>query len=416
MRALFKLTSLVLLTGLLAVGALLWWGLAASPVLTEGRSLSHEDIARARALLRQHDPRRLAPGSRRAIEIPQQDLDLAVQYLVNKTLGGRARTTMAEDRLRLEASVRIPRWPLRPYLNLDILLHSEDGQPRLGRVRLGSLAIPGALAGPIAAWWIERLYGRDMLQTATEALHAVRIRADALQLSYRWHPQLIEQARDTLLSEPDRAAMHAYLEQLSALQAQGLARSGSLGTALAPLFATALARSQHADPVVENRALLTVLATWAARRDPSRLVPGAPRPGAFRLRLAGRTDLAQHFLISAGLAVRGDSVLADAVGLYKEISDGQRGSGFSFTDLAADRAGTRFGERAVHSAEDAGAVQRRMAAAPPEEDFMPSIAGLPEHLDQRAFEQRFGDIDSAAYRALSDEIERRLDALALFRR
>jgi uncharacterized protein YfiM (DUF2279 family) len=60
--------------------------------------------------------------------------------------------------------------------------------------------------------------------------------------------------------------------------------------------------------------------------------------------LLGRYDSAQHFVISAALAAWAGEPAANAIGVYKEIDDSRRGSGFSFADLAADRAGTRFGE------------------------------------------------------------------------
>ena len=63
--------------------------------------------------------------------------------------------------------------------------------------------------------------------------------------------------------------------------------------------------------------------------------------------LDGREDFAKHFIVSAAIAAFADTALADAIGLYKEIDDARYGSGFSFNDIAADRAGTKFGEKAV---------------------------------------------------------------------
>ena len=48
--------------------------------------------------------------------------------------------------------------------------------------------------------------------------------------------------------------------------------------------------------------------------------------------------------------------LSDVIGLYKEIEDSRGGSGFSFNDIAADRAGTRFGEKAVASEDSARGI------------------------------------------------------------
>lgn len=415
MRALVKLILSAAMLGLLATGALVWLALADSPSVSERRSLSHEDIARARELLREHNPRRLAPGTQRTMEISQQDLDLAIQYLVGRLLEGHARVALAPDVMRVEASFLLPPWPLPRHLNIDVTLGSGDGQGRLHGLAIGRLPVPGWLAERIARQLVRNLYGDEALDTATAALQRVSISPDRLELAYRWHPELITRARDTLLTEPDRAGLHHYLDLLASLQAQGIGVRGSLAELLPPLFSAALARSRDGDPVLENTALLTVLGTWAARRDTSRLAPGASKPRPFRLSLGGRRDLAQHFLVSAALAARGDGVLSDAVGLYKEISDSQGGSGFSFTDLAADRAGTRFGERASGSPADALALQRLVAAGLSERDILPPVDDLPEHLDWTTFGQRYGSTDSPAFQALADDIERRLDALPLYR-
>jgi hypothetical protein len=416
MRALVKLILSAAVLGLLASGTLAWLALADSPSVSDRRSLSHEDIARARELLREHNPRRLAPGTERTMEISQQDLDLAIQYLVGRLLEGHARVVLEPDLMRVEASFLLPPWPLPRHLNIDVALDSGDGQGRLHGLSIGRLPVPGWLAERIARQLVRGLYGDEALATAAAALQRVRITPDRLELAYRWHPELITRARDTLLTEPDRAGLHHYLDLLASLQAQGIGVRGSLSELLTPMFSAALARSRDGDPVLENTALLTVLGTWAARRDTSRLAPGAPKPRPFRLRLGGRSDLAQHFLISAALAARGDGVLSDAVGLYKEISDSQGGSGFSFTDLAADRAGTRFGELASRSPADALLLQRRVAAGLAEQDLLPPVGDLPEHLDQATFARRYGSIDSPAFQALADDIESRLDALPLYRR
>ena len=42
--------------------------------------------------------------------------------------------------------------------------------------------------------------------------------------------------------------------------------------------------------------------------------------------------------------VESTGALAQAIGLAKEVADARAGSGFSFNDMAANLAGTRFGE------------------------------------------------------------------------
>src|SRR5581483_11453810 len=118
----------------------------------------------------------------------------------------------------------------------------------------------------------------------------------------------------------------------------------------------------------------------------------------------------KHFMVSAALAARAGGPLSDAVGLYKEIADARGGSGFSFNDIAADRAGTRFGETAAQSG-SARQLQERLRAGAAEKDLMPATADLPEG----EFQRRFGGIDAPPHKKMMAEIEARIAALALYR-
>jgi hypothetical protein len=136
------------------------------------------------------------------------------------------------------------------------------------------------------------------------------------------------------------------------------------------------------------------------------------RPVQRTVKLNGRDDFSKHFLISAAIAAEAGSPLADAIGLYKEVEDSRGGSGFSFNDIAADRAGTRFGELAVKAPRK---LQAALAAGARERDFMPDVSDLPEFMPEAEFKRRYGGIGAPAYRKMMAEIETRIGACALFR-
>lgn len=129
--------------------------------------------------------------------------------------------------------------------------------------------------------------------------------------------------------------------------------------------------------------------------------------------LAGRTDFPQHFTISAALAATAGSPLSNAVGLYKEVDDSRRGSGFSFNDIAADRAGTRFGE--VATSGNGAARQQVLARGLRETDLIPDVRDLPEFMAEPEFLKCFGGIGAPPYRKMMADIEQRISALALYR-
>jgi len=184
-------------------------------------------------------------------------------------------------------------------------------------------------------------------------------------------------------------------------------------------FASAEDGSQVPDPVFENRAAILALAvvlgeeqlaSVARRRlDPGRL----PQLQALRARitLQGRKDWPQHFWVSAGLTLLSDSDRSIAVGLAKELMDATPGgSGFSFSDLAADAAGNQFTRAAVRDAAAARALQQRIRAGVRLGDFVPELRDLPEGLSSAEFQERYGGLGGVETQRIVDEIRRRLEA------
>jgi hypothetical protein len=102
--------------------------------------------------------------------------------------------------------------------------------------------------------------------------------------------------------------------------------------------------------------------------------------------MAGRRDLAQHFVVSGGLTALVGPGAAQAVGVAKELADSQRGSGFSFADLTADVAGVIFAQHVCDG---------RLAFTTLEESFhvprfMPDPEGATEGLSWQEFTRRYG--------------------------
>ena len=148
------------------------------------------------------------------------------------------------------------------------------------------------------------------------------------------------------------------------------------------------------------------------------MVPEArswPRLDRRTVLLRGRDDLSKHFALSALIAAAAGAPLAQLAGLFKELDDARHGSGFSFADLAADRAGTKLGQTASVSIESGRLLLARIGRSFTEDDMMPTIDGLPEGLPQAEFTRLFGGVGAPAYKEMVAEIDRRVATLALFR-
>ena len=185
-------------------------------------------------------------------------------------------------------------------------------------------------------------------------------------------------------------------------------------------FAYAEDNSHGVDPVFPNQAAILALGVilgddrvaTVARREVYSGRAGEREALRRRVRVHERGDLSQHFWVSAALTVLSDAGRALTVGIAKEMKDSTPGgSGFSFVDMLANKAGIRFAVIATQDADSARDLQLRIGKGVDTADFFPSIHGLPEGLSQDEFHSEFGGLGGVETRRLFTEIERRIAAL-----
>jgi len=407
--------SVAVLAALLAVLAYL--ALDAKPEVQAPAGLSRQEIDRVERLLRESDPRGLRGPVYRTLVLTTDDLNALLGYLSERLQGATSRVSLAPGEAHTQVTLRVPPNPLGGYLNVAATLAARRNTLVARDLRIGRVPVPEFLT----AWgwrWVEGLLDQDpTFRLAREAVRDLRIGRDAVRVRYEWRPELAGAARDRLVPQADQDRLARYQERLGEVLARPQAARDQ--SVLALLQALAAASPAESDGLAaENRALLVVLAAYALGRDLRLLSPQAAaraprRAGSITLR--GRVDLAQHFLTSAALSAAGGEGLADAMGLSKELADARGGSGFSFTDLAADRAGARFGTTATDPSGGGRAWRERLAAGIGEADVMPAVADLPELLPEKELLARFGGVGTPRYDALLEEIDRRVAALAFYR-
>ncbi len=416
--------------------ALAWLalGLALASVLILALALQHAprwpataevsvaDIARAREFLRRNDPRQPAPGPLRTLLTTEREANLMLSQLARRAAAGAsAQVALGDGSARLQASLPLPHSAITAWLNIDATLRETPGLPAIDRLTVGRLPVPGWVATRLLRVLAER--ARQSTPEGALALsmvRQVRLQPTRLEVTYAWGEDSLRRVLGTLLPPAEQARLTAYAQALTgAMQAHAATGAGTalpLERLLTPLFTLASQRSAGgSDALAENRAALLTLALQVTGRQLSDLVPAiqaAPQPQHLLITLSGREDFAQHFLISALLALEGGGPLADAIGVYKEVADLRHGSGFSFNDIAADRAGARLG---LLARRDALALQQRLAAGVQASDVMPDVSDLPEFLSAREFRKAYGGMDAPPYRRMLADIERRLDALPLLR-
>lgn len=411
-----SLWLLVVLSAVLVITlAALVLALEAAPRVTVRDDVSPADVDRAVALVRMHDPRRARTGQLRWLTLRERDLDLLVHQAARRWLGAATRVRLqGGGRLVVQASVAAP---LGRWLNIELALRQGAVLPEPDSLHVGRLPLPAALVLPLLRTVAARQGVQADALLAVEWIERVTIAPRLLIVSYRIGPDTANQLRAALVAPAEQQRLRAYTERLAALAAQARGDELPLVQLLQPMLALAAERGRtEGDAVAEHRAALLTLTFFANHRPLRQMVPAAagwPRPRPLVLTLQQRHDLALHFLVSAVIAAEAGTPLADAVGLWKELADARRGgSGFSFNDLAADRAGTRLGELAVN---DPARLHSRIGPGTPESAFMPETRDLPEFLPEAEFIARYGGIGGAGYLRLLADIEARIDALPLFR-
>ncbi len=405
------LALLLPLAALLGLAALV---LDTQPALPERQEVRLADVAHLVALARQHDPRRAMPGQLQQISITEGDIDLLLNHAAHRLLGVRVAVGLQPGQAQLQASLPWAWGPLRGWLNVQARLQQGGGLPAVQAWQIGQLPLPPALALPALRAAVARLgQGPDPALVA-EVVQQVRFGAAQLHLDYIWQADTLTRVLSSLTPPADLERLRAYTERLASIT-RGPGATLALPDLLGPMFDLARERSLHHDAVQENRAAVMTLALYVTGRRLGSVVPAArqwPQPRPVLVLLAGREDFPQHFLVSAFLAMEGTTPLTHAIGLAKEVSDANGGSGFSFTDLAANRAGLRFGQLALNQPAQ---LQQRLARGVTETSLLPPVQDLPEFLKQAEFEAFYGRVGSPPYQRVLADIDRRLNGLPLYR-
>jgi len=404
----------------LALIVVLMLAIDSNPLILKKEMTTQQYLHKAKSLLHLTTQQASNETSQKKIVLDAEDLAaLSNLGLLKKKLEGTVDYSIHDHRLQLLASIRLPiRW-ISTFLNIQVTAMDAEPQAVITGTKIGSLSLPL----PLVKWLLQRIFNHSSLlpygRISDRLIKEIRILNEQLQFNLNLNQEVLDQAKDWIVDLSGKERLLVYQNKLTEVVNQvQQKRFVRLSLLMRHLFSLAKIRSEsNQESIEENRALIMVLSAYVNGRTLIQWLP-APRLETRRNQLEvllnQRADLARHLMVSAALAISGQNTLTELIGLAKELNDRHTNSGFSFIDLAADRAGARFGKTAVRSDENARWIQEKLSQTTHETLFMPQFGDLPENLGSQDFARQFKNLDSPEFLAIKQEIEHRILACELY--
>lgn len=311
------------------------------------------------------------------------------------------------------------------FANVSCLVINDFEGMEVDHCRLGKLYFPGA----VVEWLGLKLLAMTANHAGTELWYTVKSNSRAEDEGVRVANLNLQQVKQNLKSSIQGASsivggrdeklaplVATYLDDLQLIASD----VQTLEQAIFLAFRQVGSYTQLRDP--ENISLHNEAAIWAlaivfANPTFADLI-GIDKTGIKRksVTLQNRDDLALHFLYSAILEINGGAQTALNIGELKEVMDSMKGgTGYSFADLVADKAGIQFAAYLRNENNDLESSALMLVGRPDQSLYMLPINQQPEGLSNSEFKSRFGSINSPLYKKAVGVIQSNIDQLPLYR-
>ncbi len=403
----------------IVVAILLKFSLQTSPSAQLSWSLTKQDRVKAQRILNGSEPFLEYQQQTRTLQLSERDLNIVANYLFNLDFKSTSKIDLNKNAMHLAFSAEWPNYFFGSYVNVSFDMPKEMRKPVIINLLIGKLKIPDEFGN----WVVGRLIELSNLDKyyilGHQHIKKVEFKPALLIITHDWTVNTFIQAKEMLFkNDAHRKLIMFYQNMLEKIITEH-DRNWllSLADILKPMFKAAYDRSVYLDPIEENKAILFVVSSYVNKLNIQSMMPWLSEWETIAYHpvfIYKRIDMVEHFMGSALLAATGSGYIASVLGREKELSDSHKGSGFSFVDLAADRAGIHFGSKATLSRDDARKLQKAMADIKNYDEFMPDVTDLPEHIDNKKFFEQFISIYSTEYRSMVTDIDQRIAACPIY--
>lgn len=356
----------------------------------------------------------LKPDGKNELVLSQKQLDTLISISETKLEPLRLRAVLSDGSIQMQYSYRAhPKYPIFATGSFRI---DQDKPFEIADAKLGLMPLPSGIMNSLVRSSAKKLLDEDIFAVGEQHLEALNIESESLNAqftvpsSYQQRLQKIVQKqslRELENLQLSGAQIELYMRDFIELSRGENAKSEkhSLAFYLQHLLTEARLNPTEHD-LVAGTVALTLL------NDSNLLHRFLPVDASLAKRdipltLHGRRDLSKHYLISASIELLTRNGLSYSIGTAKEILDADGGSGFSFRDLAADRAGVNFASL-ISPYDDLTLLPRIESLR--EEDILPELNELKEGLNIEAFEAEYQNTQSQAYRQVVEQIDEKIKA------
>ncbi len=424
------LTLLLVVVAIVVIAAVLL--LDRQPLLTSEQELTATTVKNSKNLLNNlHQSMSQAEDKPLVLAANLADLNSALAIASQSLPGFHGQAFIAGSVLYVHLTMPVDGIWGAAYLNTQIEIIAAEGPLTIRKVSIGSLTLPGRVALSLVESAADQVWGIGEGAKLLAKVRSVTLKPDEVTVELTRSEGLslgkLKESGFSLYkslfgSSEQKSDIEFYYQ--IALDYSQQQPNASLAAYLQLLFREAHARtaSHAAEPqraIRENQAVILALAQLLGGENLQLLVNEVKREKgskAPKVTLARRTDLQQHFIYSATIHLLASQHISHTVGKAKELLDSTPGgSGFSFVDLLADRAGILFARNATRDVASASAIQQFfMDQDRSEAEIFPSKARLAEGMEQATFELKYKSVNSEDYLEVVKEIDRRLDALPFY--
>lgn len=427
----FLITTVVILIA--TSSFVLYQALEENPLVIDTTELESETLIAIKKNLKSIITKLNSNSSVKTIHITHQQISHLLSLTSHSIPSLSARYNQSGLNLLFASTVDLPENPFGSYLNISTEFYDNNNIFK-GSTKIGSLSFSNQFIFNTAFFIAPVLFDRKLVNTLkniltnTKYTHknfslGIPANFSSTQLLF-WLKHDLKKLKSFAWNDTQFSSMNHYYRFLDSFSRNTTGLNNiSLLDYLNPLFTEVKAQSIINNPVDENTNALLALALFVGdynlRNVLSKItkIKSVTNSDLPSVRLANRNDLMLHFIYSYTIEILSSTGLSLTIGELKEVYDMDNGgSGFSFADLAADRAGVQFSMMATDKHGGALHLQNFMADSDSESNFFPEIFALPEGLGLTEFKAEYQNTKSREYQSVVSEIDRRIQNLPLFRK